>query len=287
MQHQSLQGVFLFLTGLFLFSSVDSTAKYLTSFYSVQLLMWARFAVHLAIMLIAVAPSMGWELIATRRPGLMILRALLLAASGLLIQTAFRSQPLAETTAVFFVAPVFVALLAGPLLGEQVTPKIWFATLAGFCGVLLIARPGGSLLGIGLIYTLAAALCYSFYQILTRKLADTEPTMRQLFYTALIGTIAMSAIVPPYWTGEIPPLSHSLLMMTLGLYGGVGHFLVIRAYHTAPASTLSPMMYFQLIWAILLGWAVFNQLPDLLSLLGMLIIGIAGLSLAFRRARHS
>ena len=282
---RNIQGILLFVSGLFLFSSVDTTAKYLTAFYSVQLLVWARFAVHLALMLAVVAPGMGRELVVTRRPWLMIIRALMLVASSLFIQLAFRSQPLAETTAVFFVTPVLVALLAGPVLGEQVRPRTWAATPAGFFGVLLIARPGGALLGIGLVYTLSAALCYALYQILTRKLADTEPTLRQLFYTALVGTLTMSLIVPPYWTGEMPSLTHSLLIVSLGVYGGIGHFLVIRAYRTTPASTLSPIMYFQLIWAALLGWAVFDQLPDPLSLLGMLIVGAAGLSLALRPSR--
>lgn len=283
MPPRSLQGALLFLTGLFLFSAVDTTAKYLTAFYSVQLLVWARFAVHLAIMLAVVAPGMGRELVVTRRPLLMTLRALMLVGSSLFIQMAFRVQPLAETTAVFFVAPVLVALLAGPVLDEEVRLRTWIATLAGFGGVLLIARPGGALLGIGVVYTLAAALCYSLYQILTRKLADTEPTMRQLFYTALIGTFAMSLIVPPYWTGAMPPLTHSLLIVSLGIYGGVGHFLVIGAYRSTPASTLSPLMYSQLIWAALLGWAVFDHLPDAPSLLGMLVVGAAGLSLVLRR----
>ena len=151
----------------------------------------------------------------------------------------------------------------------------------------LDAARGGGLLGIGLVYTLAAALCYSLYQILTRKLADTEPTMRQLFYTALIGTLAMSLIVPPYWIGEWPPLGHCLLIASLGLYGGVGHFLIIGAYRTAPASSLAPMMYVQLIWATLLGWAVFGQLPDSASTVGMMVIGLAGIALAVRRPRRT
>ena len=281
---RNLKGVLFFLTGLFLFSSVDTTAKYLTALYSVQFLVWARFAVHLAIMLVVVAPGTGWQLVATRRPGLMIVRAMMLVGSSLFIQMAFRAQPLAETTAVFFVTPVIVALLAGPLLGEKVHWQTWSATLAGFCGVLLIARPGGALLGSGLAYTLAAALCYSLYQIFTRKLADTEPTMRQLFYTALIGTLATSLIVPPYWTSAAPSLRDFLLIVSLGIYGGVGHFLVIGAYRTAPASTLAPIMYCQLIWATLLGWAVFDQLPDASSTVGMAIIGGAGLSLAMRHS---
>ena len=97
----------------------------------------------------------------------------------------------------------------------------------------------------------------------------------------------MSAIIPPYWTGEIPSPTHGLLIVSLGVWGGLGHFLLIGAYRTTPASTLSPMTYFQLIFASLLGWAVFGQFPDLISLLGMLIIVAAGLSLALRRSRRA
>jgi drug/metabolite transporter (DMT)-like permease len=214
----------------------------------------------------------------------MIFRAIMLVCSSLLIQLAFHSLPLAETTAFFFVTPLLVALLAGPLLGEKLRIRTWLATLAGFAGALLIARPGGALVGVGVAYTLGAALCYAFYQILTRKLSTTEPVMRQLFYTALVGSIVMSFALPVYWTGVVPTPLQGLLITSLGIFAGTGHFLLIRAYRETPASTLSPMLYFQLIWVILFGWLVFSQLPDPLSIVGMLIIGGSGLSLAVRRS---
>ncbi|MEO8411473.1 MAG: DMT family transporter, partial [Propionivibrio sp.] len=158
-------------------------------------------------------------------------------------------------------------------------------TLGGFAGVLLIARPGGAVFGIGVVYTLGAALCYSLYQLLTRKLSSTEPVMRQLFYTALIGTIAMSAFLPVYWTGDVPTPKQALLIVSLGLFGGLGHFLFIRAYRDAPASSLSPMLFAQLVWVSLLGWLVFGQHPDSLSTTGMLVIGASGLILALRKPR--
>ena len=95
-------------------------------------LVWARYAVHLVVMLVAVAPSQGRALIATRHPWLMVVRALLLCALTLFAQLAFRVLPLAETTAIVFITPLLVALLAGPMLGETVTRKSWLATLAGF-----------------------------------------------------------------------------------------------------------------------------------------------------------
>ena len=280
-----LRGILLFLAALFLFAALDATAKYMNAFFAVPLLVWARYLVHFVFMLVFMAPGMGREIIATRRPWLMSFRALMLVGVTLLAQLALKTLPLAETTALLFVTPLLVALLAGPLLGEQVRPRTWLATVAGFAGVLLIARPGGAMAGPGIAYALGGALCYAIYQILTRKLAATEHPTRLLFYTAMVGTLSMSLTLPAYWDGQMPTLTQSLLITSLGLYGGVGHALLIRAFREAPASTLSPLLYIQLIWATLLGWWVFNQLPDLLAITGMLIIGASGLSLAIRRQR--
>ena len=280
-----LRGILLFLAALFLFAALDATAKYMNAFFAVPLLVWARYLVHFVFMLVFMAPGMGREIIATRRPWLMSFRALMLVGVTLLAQLALKTLPLAETTALLFVTPLLVALLAGPLLGEQVRPRTWLATVAGFAGVLLIARPGGAMAGPGIAYALGGALCYAIYQSLTRKLAATEHPTRLLFYTAMVGTLSMSLTLPAYWDGQMPTLTQSLLITSLGLYGGVGHALLIRAFREAPASTLSPLLYIQLIWATLLGWWVFNQLPDLLAITGMLIIGASGLSLAIRRQR--
>jgi drug/metabolite transporter (DMT)-like permease len=179
-----LHAALLFLTALLLFAALDATAKHLSALFAVPLLVWARYLVHLVIMLLAVAPSMGRRLIVTERPWLMSLRGLTLVAVTLLGQLALKTLPLAETTALIFVAPLLVALLAAPLLGETVRLRTWLATIAGFVGVLLIARPGGSLFGPGVAYALGAALSYAAYQILTRKLAASEHPMRLLFYTA-------------------------------------------------------------------------------------------------------
>ncbi len=285
MQHK-LYGIILILIATFLFALLDTCSKYLTAFFAVPLIVWARYFVHLVFMLVGIAPGMGREIVITKRPWLMIFRGLLLVCSSLLVVLAFRTLPLAETTALVFSTPLLVALLAGPLLGEKVPLKSWLATISGFGGVLLIARPGGSMFGMGVVYALGCALCYAGYQILTRKLSVTEPAMRQLFYTALVGTIAMSFIIPTYWTGEIPTLKQALIITSLGLLGGTGHFLLIRAFRETMASTLSPLLYVQLVWATLLGWIVFGHLADLLTTIGMLIIGGSSLSLALRWPRE-
>ena len=136
------------------------------------------------------------------------------------------------------------------------------------------------MMGTGVVYALGAALCYAIYQILTRKLAGSEHPLRLLFTTALWGTLSMSFAPFTHWDGNWPDGMQAVLIASLGLYGGVGHFLLIRAFREAPVSTLSPLLYVQLIWATLLGWLVFMQLPDLPAVIGMLAIGASGLALA-------
>jgi hypothetical protein len=168
-QHK-FYGIILILIATFLFAVLDTLSKYLTAFFAVPLIVWARYFVHLVFMLVGIAPGMGREIVVTKRPWLMIFRGLLLVCSSLLAVLAFSTLPLAETTALVFITPLLVALLAGPLLGEKVPLKSWLATIFGFGGVLLIARPGGSMFGIGVVYALGCALSYAGYQTLTRKL---------------------------------------------------------------------------------------------------------------------
>ncbi len=280
-------GVVLFVLATLLFALHDAASKYLLAFFAVPLLVWARYLVHLLLMLVTVAPGMGRAIYRSENTGLLVARALALIAVSLLFQYALKRLPLAETTAIFFVTPLLVALLAGPLLGEKVRPTSWIASLVGFCGVLLIARPGGNAAGAGVAYALAGAACNAVYHVLTRKLAASEPPLRQLFYTALIGCVAASLFVPASWTGVVPTPMQALLMVSLGVFAGAGHLLLTRALHEAPASTLAPVLYVQLVWAMLLGLALFDHWPDLPTAAGMLVIGAASLSQAVQRPQRS
>jgi len=268
------------LVALLCFALLDATSKHLSQTYSVPLLVWARYTLHCLMMVIVLAPSMRWKLISTGRPVAQVVRGTLLVAVTGFAMAAIRVMPLAEATALLFVAPLFVVLLAGPLLGERAGPLRWLAVLAGFGGTLLIARPGGTLPATGVALALTAAACYSVYQIQTRRLSATESTVTMLFYTALMGTLVMTLGLPWFWHGPLPTPLDALMIASLGLYGGTGHFLLIRAFRHAPASTLSPFQYTQLIWATLLGWGIYGQLPDSLSILGMVIVVGSGLLVA-------
>jgi drug/metabolite transporter (DMT)-like permease len=279
-EHHPLRGVVLMLAALLCFALLDATSKHLSQTFNVPLLVWARYAVHLLLMTIFLGPSQGLRMVATRRPVAQVMRALLLVAVTGFAMAAFRVMPLAETTALIFVTPLIVALLAGPFLGERVGPARWAAALTGFGGMLLIARPGGTLLTEGIIYTTIAAICYAFYQIQTRKMAATERPVTMVFYTALAGTGAMSLALPWIWHGPVPTATEAIMICSLAIYGGTGHFLLTNAFRHAQASTLAPLLYAQLIWASLLGWMFYGQWPDGHSIVGMLIIVASGVAVA-------
>lgn len=263
------------------FAALDATSKHLSQTYPVPMMVWGRYSFHCLMMLILVAPSMGMRLIATRRPIAQVVRALMLVGTTGFSMAGFSMMPLAESTAIVFIAPLVVVMLSHWLLKEAIAGIHVIAVIAGFFGVLLIARPGGALNMPGLFWMLLAAACYSAYQIQTRQLSPGESTLTMLFYTALVGTVTMTLAGPLYWGGPMPGWIDAVLIASLGLYGGTGHLMLTRAFRYAPASFLSPFLYVQLIWAMLLGWLFFGHLPDLLSLAGMAVIVGSSLSIAY------
>ena len=281
---QRYRGVILVLIATFLFSIHDTSSKFLTAHYAAAQIVWMRYLCQFTLVLLIAAPGRWCEITMTRRPLLTILRGTLQGCSSLFVVTALSTLPLAETTSMVFISPLLVALFAGPILGEKVSRRQWLLIVTGFCGVLLIARPGGAVFGVGMLYALACAVCYALYQVLTRKLTATEPPLRLLFYNGLLGTLVTSLLVPSCWSNVVPTLPQASIILSLGVYGCIGHFMIIRAFSETPASILSPLLYSQLVWSTLLGWQIFGHFPDLLTLLGMLIIGGSSLSLALKQA---
>lgn len=273
-------GILMMLGAGLCFAALDATSKHLTQTFSVPMLVWARYTVHFVLMVIFLAPSMRAKLIATQRPLALTARALMLVGTTGFAMAGISIMPLAESTAFLFVTPMIVVLLASWLLRESVSKARWIAIVAGFAGALLIARPGGALSPQGIILMSLAAACYAIYQVQTRHMTLTESTVTMLFYTALVGTVSMSLAAPLYWGGPMPDAWQALSIASLGIYGGTGHLLMTRAFRHAPASTLSPFLYAQLVWAMLLGWMFYDHLPDLLSLLGMAVIAASSLSIA-------
>jgi drug/metabolite transporter (DMT)-like permease len=283
----ALRGIGMLLISQLLLVSMDATAKKLSLTLAVPLLVWARYAVHLVLMLIFFAPSRGRSILATKNLPAQLCRGLLLLGTSISGLVALRILPMAETAGLAFMSPLIATILAGPLLGEKVGRIGWSAILVGAAGAVLISRPSSHLPLEGVLLVLASAVSFSIYQILTRKLSHTEDSVTMLFYTALVGTVCLSVVLPWIPSGAAPTLPQTIGVLSLGVYAGIGHFCVIHAFRQAPVSRLTPFMYVQLVWAALLGWLVFGHFPDGLSIVGMLIIVGGGLLLSFARSRRS
>jgi drug/metabolite transporter (DMT)-like permease len=280
--HHDARGALYFLCGVLLFAFMDTITQYLAARYPAPLIVGVRYLVHCLLMVLVLAPTQGAKLVRTRRTGLVLVRAACLATGSLLFALALKRVPVAEATAVLFVAPLLVVMLAGPILRERVGAAGWASVVAGFVGILLIAHPGGTLDAAGVALAFGAAGTTATYQLLSRLLAGTETTLALLFYTALVGALVFGASVPWLWSAAQPSTPDVLLLMSLGVLGGFGHFLFTAAHRHAAASTLAPLQYSQLVWVGLLGWAVFGHVPAGLSILGMVIVAAAGAAVAVR-----
>jgi len=282
--HIPLAAMLLIVGAVACFTLLDGIVKYLTAYYPIALLVWARYVVQAVAMVIWLAPRMGSRLIRTRQPQLQLARGAILIASSLCFVNALRRMPLAEATAINYTTPTLVILLAVVVLKERMTRPRWAFVVAGMAGMLLIVRPGTAILGAGSAFALAAALCYAAFQILTRQLAAEDPRVT-LFYPALVGSVLMTLILPFIeWPLDIA-WPHVVLVLLSGALGTIGHFLFILAFQRAPASGLTPFTYLQIVFATLFGWALFGQFPDGAALAGMAIIGGSGLLLAWHERR--
>ncbi len=276
------RGVLLLLAALVLLACMDTTTKLLVGHYPVPMVVAIRYIVHCGLMVLLLAPSQGRRLVHTRRTGLVLVRAASLAIASLFLGLALRRMPVAETTAINFLAPMLVVLLARPILGERIGLLGWAAAVTGFIGVLLIVRPGSGLDASGVVYVLCAVAAGVVYQLLSRLLVGSERTVALLFYAALVGAVAFGLLLPWYWDGVAPTAWQAALFLSMGVTGGLGHFLFTAAYRHAPAALLAPMNYLQLVWAGLLGWLVFGHVPDGLSVLGMAVVAASGVMVALK-----
>ena len=185
-------------------------------------------------------------------------------------------MPMAEASSISFVAPMLATLLGIFLLKEKVEPARWVAVAAGFIGVLIIIRPGSGIFSWVAALPLATAASFATYQILTRKLAGVDNPYTSLFYSGLIGTVMLAAVLPFQWTTPTTVV-HALMLPAIGFIGGLSHLILIRAYDQAAVSTLAPFSYTQLIWVILMGYLVFGDFPDHWSLIGIAVIMASGI----------
>lgn len=266
-------------------STLDATGKLLVmAGVPVLMLAWVRYAVHIAIMSAVVLPTRGLSLFQTQSLPRQLQRGLLMILSSVLFFSVLRRLPLAEGTAINFLAPLFVMAMAPWLLREPHRLHRWIGVLIGFGGMLIVVRPGAQLDPVGVGLGLLTALTFALFQISTRRVAHDDPLTTN-YYGGLFGTVALTLALPWIWeTPDLPPWQWALLLST-GVTGLLGHWLQIAAFKRSPATLLAPFSYLQIVSAATLGWLVFGQLPGATSWFGIGLICLAGLSVVIIESR--
>jgi len=269
------RGLLLLVSGTLVLAIMDAIVKQLSTTTGTLQIVWGRYFAQAILLFLIVAPHRSLARLRTRRLPLQLLRVSLLLTTTFAFFAALRVMSLAETNTLFFSNPLLILLFSALVLREPVGARRWAAVAVGFVGVVLVIQPGSARFGWTALLPLLAAASSALYHVTTPLLARTEDPVTSLYFMALFAGIGLCAVVPFFWT----PLDAMgwLGIGALGVLGTAGQFLLIRAFETAPVSTLSPFMYLYLVWATILGWLVFADIPGIATVAGALVILGSGL----------
>jgi drug/metabolite transporter (DMT)-like permease len=275
-----LKGMTLVLLAVLLFACIDTVAKYLLTKFNVPLVAGIRYGLNLVFLVALMAPRHGSNLWKTQRTGLVMVRGLSLAAATFFASLALQRMPVGETVAILYLQGFAVMLAAGYFLGERVGLPGWLAAVMGFTGVLLIARPGGALAPLGVVFALLGAAVSVVYVLLSRSLATTESTMAMLLHVAVAGSVVFGVMLVFNWQSFAFTWTDIALLVFMGAASLAAHFLFTSAYRFAPASMLAPFSYVHIAITTVLSWLVYAHVPDGYALIGMAMIGVSGAAIA-------
>jgi drug/metabolite transporter (DMT)-like permease len=269
------RAILLLIVAMACLTAMDTIAKVLTAAMPVMQVAWARFF----FLFVALAPIFVGtpfrSLIRTGNLRLQLARGFLQLPANICFLTALYYLPLADAVAVAFSAPLFIVAFSALWLGERVDWRNWTAVGIGMIGVLVIVRPGFGEAHWALVLPLITAIVFALFQVMTRILGRTDSSLTIVFYSNLVGLIGTGAVLPFVW--QAPSVDLWLMMAALGLLAAVGHYLMIEAFSTAPASVLAPFTYVELIWAAAIGYLLFGDLPGPYVVVGSVIVVAAGI----------
>ncbi|MBD9418794.1 DMT family transporter [Achromobacter sp. ACM04] len=287
-----MMGVLLLVLSMWTLSCLDASGKWvMNAGVPLLVLSWFRYAVHLALVLALVLPARGLGVFRSKKPREQILRGGSMFLATLMFFTTLSYIPQAEATAINFLAPLLVLSAAPWVLKEPARLSRFVAAGIAFIGVIIVIRPGGGLDPVGTVFGLLTACCFAVQFIATRRVAGDDP-FTSLIWSGAVGTLCLTLSLPFILPPALPvlkalaPLDWIVLIST-GITGGLGHLFQIAAYRRAPASTLAPFVYLQIISATSVGWLVWGHFPDPLTWLGIAIICASGIGIGLIEWRRS
>ena len=269
----------------FLLAGMDVTAKYLAQSLPVLVVLWGRYVFHTVLTFsVYSVKHRSFAFLRARRPGLQAIRAGALFGATSFMYVALTMMPLGDAAAIQFLAPVLVTVFSGLFLGETVGPRRIAAVVAAFIGVVLVARPGSDVLGWAALLPLVTAVMLAIYMLMTRIIRTKDDPDATTFYSTALGALALSgavALVDPTFWQTLSAVQWGL-MLTMGLAGACGHFLLVKAFHSAEASMLAPFTYAQVVGAIVWGLVVFGDVPSAWTASGASLIIFSGVYVWYR-----
>ena len=268
--------IFLFILSGICFSTLDAIAKILVQDTNLIAVVWSRFFGQSLLAIPIAWHFLGKGFWRTQNISLQLFRSCLLVATAALFFAGLYWLPLAEASSITFTAPIWVAILSGPILGERVGLKDWLVAGLGFLGILFIARPGSAIFHLAALMLVLMAFLNAIFQLSTRKLVE-DSAYTTFFYSGIVG-LSISTLLLPF-ADPIPPLPlfEYGLFGLIGFLGGLAHLLVVLAFYKMRPYKLTPLVFLQLIWAVGYGYLIFGEFPDRLSLLGMVLIASSGI----------
>jgi drug/metabolite transporter (DMT)-like permease len=271
------------LVAVLLFATLDALVKAAAPRFSVVQIVFFRSLFAFLPLMIAIWWTGGPAVLRTRHPLYHAARGTLgLVAMGC-FYTALGRMPLADVVAISFSGPLFIALLAGPMLGERVGLGRWLAITVGFAGVLLVLRPGTAVFSATSLLPLLGALAYSSIMVLVRRAGTREHAVATAVFFTLFTTAASATVLPWSWQSPLGLADWSLLI-AIGVVGGCGNLCLTQAFRGAPVALLAPLEYTALLWGLLFGYAFWGERPDALMLVGAATIALSGLAVLPRPA---
>jgi drug/metabolite transporter (DMT)-like permease len=263
---------------------VDGLAKHLSARYSPLLLGWARYAVACLIVLPLAARAHGAHMFAIERRTWHLLRTVFLVAAMTLYFLSVARVPLTTATSAYFVGPILAAVLSVIVLKEKMTPRKTLSLISGFVGSMVILQPGSSI-DAGILLALGSGVFFAFYLITTRQAAQESDPIKTLVFQCVAGTLLLTPQAIFSWS--MPDWRDLLFFAGLGLFSVISHILSILAFRHASASRLAPLVYLELLGAVLIGYLAFREIPSPATILGAGFIIVAGLLLLPRQNEES
>lgn len=298
------QGILCLMGAVAFLSVSDSIIKWLSPFYALHEIMLFRALFAMLVVFYIVRLEGGLKSLKTQRPVLHFFRGSLLVLANMFFFLGLATLPFAENVALFFVAPLFICLLSQPVLGEKVGTSRWLVIVIGLGGVLVMVRPGADVFSVTSLLPILAALCYAIMQMMTRKLGIHETAGTLTFYIQFAFIVISSVIglsigdghfntldnttsefLLRAWTWPVP--GHFGLLALCGFIVAFGGYLLSQAYRLGQASAVAPFEYSSLPFALILGYLMWGDWPDLISFLGSGLIIFSGLLIVYVENRSS